>query len=149
MVKEVRIEKNYQELILNARLGELEVEVEQTIEDEQYDALEAELTKLDPQNPALSVVGSQFFTGEKFKHDEKMLSLDKKYEKSELESWLGRETAVATFKIDGSSASLICDNGVLSLAKTRGDGQFGENISQGVFHIPNVPSRFESVTYLY
>lgn len=114
------------------------------IEDEEYDAMEAELKKLDPDHPVLSVVGSQFFTGEKVKHDKKMLSLDKKYEITELESWLGNEVAIATYKIDGSSASLICNNGTLEIAKTRGDGEFGENISQGVFHIKNIPQKFDT-----
>lgn len=108
------------------------------IEDEEYDRLEDELRKLDPDNPVLKMVGSDFFSKEKVKHAKKMLSLDKKYEIEELSSWLEDHEVIGMFKVDGSSSSLIYEDGKLTLAKTRGNGEYGENISSPVFFIPSV-----------
>lgn len=108
------------------------------IEDEEYDLLENELKKLDPKNPLLSMVGSDFFSGEKIKHNKKMLSLDKKYEFSELVSWRDDQELIAMFKVDGSSCSLIFQEGEFKLAKTRGDGEFGENITPACMYIPSI-----------
>lgn len=108
------------------------------IEDEKYDLLENELKKLDPKNPLLSMIGSDFFSGEKIKHNKKMLSLDKKYEVSELISWRDNQELIGMFKVDGSSCSLIFQEGKFKLAKTRGDGEFGENITPSCMYVPSI-----------
>ena len=109
------------------------------ISDMAYDALEEELKSLDPENPILHIVGSQSSNLEKVKHDKKMLSLDKCYELTDLSSWMGSEETLSTFKVDGVSCSLIYKNGKLSLAKTRGDGSFGENITAKVLWMGTIP----------
>ena len=110
------------------------------ISDEAYDALEMELKKLDPQNPVLEVVGSVFeSTADKVPHKRKMLSLDKTYEEKDLIKWRGKEDVISVFKIDGSSCSLIYENGKLVLAKTRGDGSFGENVTAKAMFIKDIP----------
>src|SRR5690606_12071996 len=75
----------------------------------------------------------------KVEHQKKMLSLDKTYEEKDLIRWAGKEELVSIFKIDGSSCSLIYENGHLVMAKTRGDGQFGENITKKAIFIPDIP----------
>lgn len=110
------------------------------ISDEQYDKLEAELKKLDPQNPVLQLVGfKQAEPTNKVEHQKKMLSLDKTYEDKDLLRWIGKEDVISVFKIDGSSCSLVYENGHLVMAKTRGDGQFGENITKKAVFIPDIP----------
>lgn len=110
------------------------------ISDESFDDLERELRGLDPENPVLELVGhKQIDNNLKVKHQKKMLSLDKTYDEKELIKWIGKEDVVSVFKIDGSSCSLIYDKGHLVLAKTRGDGQFGENISKKTLYIPDIP----------
>ncbi len=110
------------------------------ISDEAFDQMEAELKLLDPGNPVLSLVGFLNTTGsEKVEHQRRMLSLDKTYDKDELIKWIGTESVLSVFKIDGSSCSLIYENGHLVLAKTRGDGVVGENITQKASFIPDVP----------
>ena len=110
------------------------------ITDEKYDKLEAELKKLDPENPVLDLVGfKQSETSNKVEHQKKMLSLDKTYDEDDLMKWVGKEEVVSVFKIDGSSCSLIYEDGRLSIAKTRGDGQFGENITKKAVFIPDIP----------
>lgn len=110
------------------------------ISDEQYDKLEAELKKLDAKNPVLELVGfKQTESTTKVQHQKKMLSLDKTYDEKDLSKWIGKEDVVSVFKIDGSSCSLIYENGHLVMAKTRGDGTFGENITKKAVFIPDIP----------
>src|SRR5690606_11803504 len=101
--------------------------------------LELELKKLDPTNPVLEVVGALFeSTADKVPHQKKMLSLDKTYEEKDLFRWKGSESILSVFKIDGSSCSLIYEDGKLVMAKTRGDGSFGENVTSKVMFIKDI-----------
>ncbi len=109
------------------------------ISDSDYDKLEADLRKLDPKNPTLLIVGSTTSASDKIKHDKKMLSLEKTYVLADLLSWKGEEDILSTMKLDGISCSIIYQDGEMSLAKTRGDGSFGENITKKVMWITNVP----------
>tara|TARA_R110000868_G_scaffold100129_11_gene275497 strand:- start:3165 stop:5045 length:1881 start_codon:yes stop_codon:yes gene_type:complete len=111
------------------------------ISDLEYDNLEAQLKSLDPANQVLSVVGATPGVLDKVTHESKMLSLDKVYELQELEKWMGKEKLVSTFKIDGVSCSLIYENGALLVAKTRGDGSVGEDITAKVKWIDDIPKK--------
>ncbi|MAZ49310.1 MAG: hypothetical protein CME65_12175 [Halobacteriovoraceae bacterium] len=113
------------------------------ISDYEYDRLEDELRKLDQDSSVLRMVGSSTFLGEKVKHSSKMLSLNKTYKIDELLKWKGSEEILSTFKIDGSSCSLVFEKGEMKLAKTRGDGKFGENITNKVMLIEHVPLKIE------
>ncbi len=110
------------------------------LSDESYDKLEDELKKIDPTNPILKLIGHmQIDTNLKVAHQKKMLSLDKTYEEKDLINWIGSEVVLSVYKIDGSSCSLIYKDGHLSMAKTRGDGQFGENITKKAMFISDIP----------
>ncbi len=109
------------------------------ISDSAYDKLEDELRSLDPKNPTLLIVGSTSSASDKVKHDKKMLSLEKTYVVDDLMTWKGSEDVLSTMKLDGISCSIIYEDGLLTLAKTRGDGTFGENITKKVMWISNVP----------
>lgn len=110
------------------------------ISDEKYDQLEAWLKKHDPENPVLAFVGSPVPTdAKKVKHDSKMLSLDKTYDLKALKKWIGNEEVVGLYKMDGSSCSLIYKGGRLTIAKTRGDGKVGEDITAKAMFIPSIP----------
>ncbi|MFL5783491.1 MAG: NAD-dependent DNA ligase LigA [Bacteriovoracaceae bacterium] len=110
------------------------------ISDEKYDKLENELKKLDSGNPVLQLVGfKQSEPVSKVEHQKKMLSLDKTYDEKDLLKWIGKEDVVSVFKIDGSSCSVVYKNGHLSVAKTRGDGSVGENITKKAVFIPDIP----------
>jgi DNA ligase (NAD+) len=115
------------------------------ISDEKYDQLESELKKIDPRNPVLEIVGfKQPESTAKVEHQKKMLSLDKTYDENELVKWLEKGDSVSVFKIDGSSCSLIYEDGHLVIAKTRGDGSFGENITKKVLYIPDIPKALKN-----
>lgn len=114
------------------------------INDIEYDKLEEELRKLSPESHVLKVVGSVATGLDKVKHDKKMLSLDKTYVIDDLISWKGDHAIVSMFKIDGISCSILYEDGKFTLAKTRGDGSFGENITSKVQWISNVPQIISS-----
>jgi DNA ligase (NAD+) len=109
------------------------------ISDAAYDRLEDELRSLDPDHPALHVVGSTpGSSGSKRQtHDIPMLSLNKTYKEEDLAAWMGKEAIVGTPKVDGNSLSLIYRQGVLVMAKTRGDGRVGEDVTDKVRWIPD------------
>ncbi len=109
------------------------------ISDFEYDQIEEELRKLDPKNDVLNLVGSEVFSTNKIEHNQKMLSLAKTYKLEELEKWRDKKPVVSTFKIDGSSCSVIFRKGFLKIAKTRGDGRFGENITNKILFMSHVP----------
>ena len=111
------------------------------ISDQKYDRLEAKLRDIDPDHPALQVVGTQRTDADKLPHDTRMLSLDKTYDLQELKKWMGDKSLVSTYKIDGSSCSIIYQKGKLVLAKTRGDGEFGENVTPKVRWIQDIPQQ--------
>jgi DNA ligase (NAD+) len=110
------------------------------LSDESYDKLEDELKKIDPTSPILKLIGHmQIDTNLKVAHQKKMLSLDKTYDEKDLFKWIASEVVLSVYKIDGSSCSLIYKDGHLNMAKTRGDGQFGENITKKAMFIPDIP----------
>ncbi|QGR02753.1 NAD-dependent DNA ligase LigA [Ehrlichia ruminantium] len=87
----------------------------------------------------------------KVKHEEKMLSLDNAFTQHDIEKFITRtkkfldlqENESVCFscelKIDGLSFSIIYKNGELFQASTRGNGYFGENITNNVKTIKNLP----------
>ncbi len=109
------------------------------ISDLEFDNLEAELKKRDPVNAVLKLVGINSTSLEKIKHERKMLSLEKTYNIEDLVKWIGEEEVLSTLKLDGISCSLVYENGHLLLAKTRGDGSFGENITAKAMWISVIP----------
>jgi DNA ligase (NAD+) len=131
------------------RIEELEKEIERhkvlyyqgraEVEDHVYDKLEDELRELNPSSSILQVVGSIVKSADKVKHDHKMLSLGKTYKFDELISWMEERPILSMYKIDGMSCSLIYENGSLVVAKTRGDGTHGENITQKALWISTIP----------
>ncbi|MBF0440695.1 MAG: NAD-dependent DNA ligase LigA [Oligoflexales bacterium] len=101
------------------------------ISDNKYDRLEEELRLMAPDHPVLSFVGTDTISRErKITHDEPMLSLQKCYQREELFSWLDSHAVVGTWKIDGNSLSVIYQGGRITLAKTRGNGKVGEDVTE-------------------
>ncbi len=112
------------------------------ISDEEYDKLTEELKAKKPNSPVLNKMGPAHLFGAPVKHDKPMLSLDKKYDTQGIFNWYktfpGR--AIVTPKMDGLAVSIHYDNkGRLYLAATRGDGIEGDNITDNVKTIKDIP----------
>lgn len=111
------------------------------ISDQEYDDLELKLKKIHPQSPVLNMVGTMVQSPNRIMHSKKMLSLDKTYDLTDLIKWVDKKAVVSIFKIDGVSCSLIYTNGQLTVAKTRGDGTYGEDIMSKVLWIEDIPKK--------
>lgn len=129
------------------------------ISDSDYDKLRQELEALERLHPELitkdsptQTVGASGFSGfKKVRHAVPMLSLSNAFEDQDVHDFLERirkflslpesETLelVAEPKIDGLSCSLRYEKGELVMAATRGDGAEGEDITQNVRTIADVP----------
>lgn len=114
------------------------------ISDVAYDALELRLQTLAPNHPILQRVGTEAGIEGKVEHHIPMLSLAKTYEVDALLEWAQDRSVVGTWKIDGVSLSLVYQDQVLVQAKTRGDGQWGEDVTHKVAWIldchPRLPA---------
>ncbi len=115
--------------------------------DKLYDelvALEKELnTVLD--NSPTKKVGSPLIVSslQKVAHQEKMLSLDKTKEVSKLKEFCKEDECVLSFKMDGLTVILHYDNGSLISAVTRGNGDYGEEITHNAKVFKNVPQTID------
>lgn len=101
------------------------------IADVDYDKLEDELRSIVPDHPALNIVGAINIesSNSKVTHEQPMLSLDKTYDVKDLLKWATGHQVVGTLKVDGTSMSLVYRKGQLQLAKTRGSGREGEDVT--------------------
>ncbi|MBI2603804.1 MAG: NAD-dependent DNA ligase LigA [Deltaproteobacteria bacterium] len=114
------------------------------ISDASYDRLEDELRTLVPTHPVLELVGTgEAADAEKVPHDPPMLSLAKTYDLEELFAWVKGRGLVGTFKVDGVALSLVYKNGDLSLAKTRGNGRFGEDVTAKIRWVSDCPGKLQ------
>lgn len=109
------------------------------ISDAAYDALEDELRRLMPEHPALATVGHEVKSGQKLTHDIPMLSLEKTYALNDLLKWSEGKPVIGTPKIDGNSVSLVYEDGRLVLGKTRGNGRVGEDVTEKILWVPDIP----------
>ena len=141
------------------------VEDAPTLPDADYDALVRELRELEAQHPELADeqsvtrrVGAPVSTVfSPVIHEEPMLSLDNVFDAAELDAWcsrvaktLGLDASEIAFavepKIDGLALSITFVNGELTRAATRGDGRTGEDVTENVRTIKNVPASLKGVT---
>lgn len=72
-------------------------------------------------------------------HPSPMLSLDKTKEVEALQAWLGDHEGVLSWKLDGLTVVLTYENGVLTKAVTRGNGEIGEVITPNARTFKNIP----------
>jgi DNA ligase (NAD+) len=135
-----------------------------TLPDADYDALVRELRELEAAHPELAdeqsvtrLVGAPVSTVfSPVVHEEPMLSLDNVFDALELEQWaakvaksLGLDASAIAFavepKIDGLALSITYVGGALTRAATRGDGRVGEDVTDNVRTIRNVPPTLDGV----
>lgn len=72
-------------------------------------------------------------------HGSPMLSLDKTKSTEDLQSWLGTQKGILSWKMDGLTIVLTYENGSLQKAVTRGNGEIGEVITSNAKVFANIP----------
>lgn len=129
-----------------------------SVTDAIYDSLMGELKIIEADYPELITldsptqrVGSELLGGfQKVRHASRMLSLNDVFDVEEVEAWVVRMDKLlpgrtheffADIKMDGLACALIYEDGLLVQAVTRGDSFVGEDVTQNVRTITNVPLR--------
>lgn len=114
--------------------------------DFEYDRLYDELTSLEKEtgiilaNSPTQNVGHQVLSSlKKVRHESRMLSLDKTKDVNTLKSFLGDNTGILSYKMDGLTVVLTYNNGELVQAVTRGNGEIGEDITHNARFFKNIP----------
>ena len=74
-------------------------------------------------------------------HEAPMLSLDKTKDIDTLQDWLGDQTGLLSWKLDGLTIVLTYEHGELKKAVTRGNGEIGEVITNNAKVFRNIPLR--------
>jgi DNA ligase (NAD+) len=114
------------------------------LSDREYDGLYDKLSLMeerqgwaDSSSPTMRVGGAKG----KVKHPYPLYSLKKVYDSAEIDSAF----IVSTIKIDGSNLSITYNkDGSLRHVLTRGDGEFGENVTHLVSAIAGIPTTIEA-----
>ncbi len=139
----------------------------QEISDAALDSLKKELFNLEQQypefitkdSPTQRVGGQVQKEFKKVKHIKRMLSLNDAFSKEDVEDWVGRFSKLLTdeekskidfyveLKIDGLAIELVYENGLLKTGSTRGDGTFGEDITQNLKTIDAIPLSLQTNNY--
>lgn len=140
--------------LLNQYAKEYYTQDNPTVSDSQYDQLYRELVALEEQHPENILpnspthrVGGLVLEGfEKYQHEYPLYSLQDAFSKEELIAFDKRVKAefptasyMAELKIDGLSVSLTYVNGILQVGATRGDGNIGENITENLKRVHDIP----------
>lgn len=120
------------------------------IPDEEFDKLVEALRVRAPASEVLSAIGPAgadvpgAVDADKVRHEPPMLSLDKCYDEETLLKWFGKfeGRVIVSPKVDGVAGSIRYDtDGRLTLGATRGNGVLGEDITENVRRIVNLPER--------
>lgn len=125
-----------------------------SVSDSEYDRLYRELVELEAAYPDQVLadspthrVGGKVLDGfEKYSHQYPLYSLQDAFSREELESFdarvrkeLPHPTYICELKIDGLSISLTYEKGILVVGATRGDGSVGENITENLKRVKDIP----------
>ncbi len=125
-----------------------------SVSDSEYDRLYRELVELEAAYPDQVLadspthrVGGKVLDGfEKYSHQYPLYSLQDAFSREELEAFdarvrkeLAHPTYICELKIDGLSISLTYEKGILVAGATRGDGSIGENITENLKRVKDIP----------
>ena len=106
---------------------------------EEYEALERETGLILSNSPTLQVGYEAVSSLPKEVHQSPMLSLDKTKDREALAEWLGDQTGILSWKLDGLTIVLTYQDGALVKAVTRGNGEVGEVITNNARVFANLP----------
>ncbi|OFK86780.1 MULTISPECIES: NAD-dependent DNA ligase LigA [Streptococcus] len=125
-----------------------------SVSDSEYDRLYRELVELEkahpdqvlPESPTHRVGGKILDGFEKYSHQYPLYSLQDAFSREELDAFdarvrkeLDNVTYICELKIDGLSISLTYEQGIFVTGATRGDGSIGENITENLKRVKDIP----------
>ena len=125
-----------------------------SVSDSEYDRLYRELVELEkahpyqvlPESPTHRVGGKILDGFEKYSHQYPLYSLQDAFSREELDAFdarvrkeLDEVTYICELKIDGLSISLTYEQGIFVAGATRGDGSVGENITENLKRVKDIP----------
>lgn len=125
-----------------------------SVSDSEYDRLYRELVELEKAHPEQVLpdspthrVGGKILDGfEKYSHQYPLYSLQDAFSREELDTFDARVrkelddvTYICELKIDGLSISLTYEQGIFVAGATRGDGSIGENITENLKRVKDIP----------
>ena len=140
--------------LLNRYAAEYYTSDNPSVSDSEYDRLYRELVELETAYPDQVLadspthrVGGKILDGfEKYSHQYPLYSLQDAFSREELEAFDARvrkevahPTYICELKIDGLSISLTYEKGILVAGATRGDGSIGENITENLKRVKDIP----------
>lgn len=140
--------------LLNRYAAEYYTSDNPSVSDSEYDRLYRELVELETAYPDQVLadspthrVGGKILDGfEKYSHQYPLYSLQDAFSREELEAFDARvrkevahPTYICELKIDGLSISLTYEKGILVAGVTRGDGSIGENITENLKRVKDIP----------
>ena len=140
--------------LLNRYAAEYYTSDNPSVSDSEYDRLYRELVELETAYPDQVLadspthrVGGKVLDGfEKYSHQYPLYSLQDAFSREELEAFDARvrkevahPTYICELKIDGLSISLTYEKGILVAGATRGDGSVGENITENLKRVKDIP----------
>ena len=140
--------------LLNRYASEYYTSDNPSVSDSEYDRLYRELVELETAYPDQVLadspthrVGGKVLDGfEKYSHQYPLYSLQDAFSREELEAFDARvrkevphPTYICELKIDGLSISLTYKKGILVAGATRGDGSIGENITENLKRVKDIP----------
>lgn len=121
------------------------------VDDATYDAAKKRALEIEEMYPELAQSGASTHVGaavsEKFKsypHSVPMLSISDVFNETEVADWFNKLTSKELFielKVDGVSYAARYENGVLVRGLTRGSGVMGEDITENLKTIPDIPQK--------
>ncbi|CJX47784.1 DNA ligase [Streptococcus pneumoniae] len=140
--------------LLNRYVTEYYTSDNPSVSDSEYDRLYRKLVELETAYPEQVLadspthrVGGKVLDGfEKYSHQYPLYSLQDAFSREELDAFDARvrkevahPTYICELKIDGLSISLTYEKGILVAGVTRGDGSIGENITENLKRVKDIP----------
>src|SRR3989344_1233 len=141
----------YERLVLNREV--ISPEAEDALKKELFDLEENFPELITPDSPTQRVGGKPLKEFKKVKHISPMISLNDAFNETDMRDWYrrfadyletkgiqaGNHGFYCDLKMDGLAVELVYENGILAQGSTRGDGEWGEEVTQNLRTIEAIP----------
>ena len=150
-IRKVINKYRYERLVLNREV--ISPEAEDALKKELFDLEENFPELITPDSPTQRVGGKPLKEFKKVKHISPMISLNDAFNETDMRDWYrrfadyletkgiqaGNHGFYCDLKMDGLAVELVYENGILAQGSTRGDGEWGEDVTQNLRTIEAIP----------